>query len=178
MGTGLKCQGAIYKTFLDTVNNNFYAGGYFDAIENIEASSIAMWDGVQWNSLGAGIVGSVFDIEIYNNELYVVGDFTEAGGAIAGNIAKWDGAQWLNVGNSGTGAQINELEEFNGKLYICGPFQYIDGVSARYAAVFDGSTWSPLGAGFDYAPIDISKSSDKIYFSGLFNFLIRFLLSD
>ncbi|MBK9400399.1 MAG: hypothetical protein IPN36_05890 [Bacteroidetes bacterium] len=62
MGTGLKCQGIIFKTFTDTINNRFYAGGYFNAIENIDASGIAMgWH--QLEPLGSGIEGAVFDIE-------------------------------------------------------------------------------------------------------------------
>ncbi|MBK9317987.1 MAG: PKD domain-containing protein [Bacteroidetes bacterium] len=56
-----------------------------------------------------------------------------------------------------------------GKLYISGSFQYVDGVGANRAAVWDGISWAPLGTGFDLAPIDISKTSDRIYFSGSFN---------
>ncbi|MBK9317986.1 MAG: hypothetical protein IPM91_03530 [Bacteroidetes bacterium] len=126
MGTGLKCQGIIFKTFTDTINNRFYAGGYFNAIENIDASGIAMWDGTSWSSLGSGIEGAVFDIEIFNNELYVVGNFTSAGGIVVGNMARWDGSQWHSVINSGTAAQINEIEAFNGEtlhkriISVCG----------------------------------------------------------
>jgi hypothetical protein len=44
---------------LADVNENLIAGGRFESAGGVEAHSIALWDGIQWSSMGSGTNGVV-----------------------------------------------------------------------------------------------------------------------
>ena len=61
----------------------------FDSVENIEASSIAKWNGKKWKSLGKGVNSSVDALSVYANELFIAGTFDTVDNKAAKNMVKW-----------------------------------------------------------------------------------------
>src|SRR5262245_8095546 len=106
-------QGYIYAAAV-APNGDIYVGGYFNRIDDVEAHSVARWDGQQWHALGAG-VGSLagyenserFDAWVYaiaaaDGSVYVGGKFGQAGDVSANSIARWDGQAWSALGQGVT----------------------------------------------------------------------------
>lgn len=48
---------------------NIYVSGMFRAVGMVAARDIAKWDGANWSPLGAGLWGTVNDLEIAGGEL-------------------------------------------------------------------------------------------------------------
>jgi len=95
--------GNVTKTITDApviftlyvYKNNLYAGGLFDTIANIAATSIAYWNGTNWHNLGRGLItnklpGYVTSLAEYEGLLYAGGLFDTAGMVAALNIARWN----------------------------------------------------------------------------------------
>ena len=135
-------------------NGRVYAGGLFTMIGNPQADCIAMWDGTNWSSLGAGITNEanvlppkVNAMAWRGTDLIIGGGFTRAGGVSAGAVARWDGTNWFPLGVTGLSAGINAIAVLGNDIYVAGTFSSIGGVSANSIARWDGSAWSALGSG-------------------------------
>lgn len=152
VGTGMDDD--IFCIYADTVNNLLYAGGYFTNAGSSPASCIAVWDGISWNSLGAGISGvngQVKTLIMYNGELYAGGHFSTAGGNPVSNIAKWNGSSWSDVGGGvNSSAFIENFAEYNGELYV-GGYLFTDAGTTivNNIAKWNGSSWSSVGSGIN-----------------------------
>ena len=99
-----------------------------------------------WDSLGAGVDGFVFDMVLYGGDLVVAGNFLQAGGAPAAHIALWDGSAWSPLG-AGTDDAVLGLTVWDGKLIALGLFENAGGGGASRVAAWDWATWSALGGG-------------------------------
>ncbi len=132
-----------------------YAGGTFTNAGGGAANRIAVWDGANWSSLGAGAAnglgGTVNTILVDGTDIYVGGSFTTAGGATARALAQWNGSSWSAVGGgmfaSGT-ASVSGLARIGGYLYATGNFTNAGGsLITRGVARWDGIKWEALGSG-------------------------------
>ncbi|MFO7890986.1 MAG: right-handed parallel beta-helix repeat-containing protein [bacterium] len=65
--------------------DDIYATFYPD----IAGNNIAMWDGSDWDSLGSGTNGAVFEVVATPNEIWVGGTFTQAGKKSSYNIGRY-----------------------------------------------------------------------------------------
>src|SRR5687768_9126898 len=75
------------------------AGGSFTSIGGVNANFVAMWDGLQWRSLGDGMNNEVRALAVWNGDLIAGGTFTTANGVIVNGIARWDGQLWWPIGS-------------------------------------------------------------------------------
>ncbi len=133
---------------LTVYSEKLVAGGKFEAIDGVDASSIAAFDGTEWAALGQGVHGTVLTLAVYGDKLIAGGLFTVAGGNSVGNIAAWDGSSWTMLG-TGMDSAVSILTVYNGKLIAVGDFATAGGVDANGIAAWDGSVWSTLGSGLD-----------------------------
>jgi probable HAF family extracellular repeat protein len=143
-----------------------YVGGTFHAVGSaqIEAHSIARWDGEQWSAVGGGfgpgwvsVVALAGSVNLFGDgpALYAGGDFTEADGAAAHLVAQWDGKTWSPVGSGfyPDDARVRALAVVEGPpplgpaLYAGGSTISLDGQEFVGVARWDGDTWSPVGGG-------------------------------
>ena len=76
------CSGFDRFTVTDIafIGNEMYVSGAFTSIGGVKMNRIACWDGIAWNSLGAGLDGDVFVMCAYGTDLYVGGSFNSADG--------------------------------------------------------------------------------------------------
>ncbi len=134
--------GAVPLIVLDVLvadlgdGEKLYAGGRFLNIDGVPANNIAVWDGVSWSALGAGVLPSggfaqVIHMAAWDDgdgmALYVGGSFTTAGGNPATRVAKWDGSAWSAMG-AGLDSTVQELIVFDDgsgeALYALGEFSH------------------------------------------------------
>ncbi len=92
------------------IRGKLFVGGYLTLEPSGEQTTVAMWDGQEWASVGSGTNGTVTALCEHDGMLYVGGQFSLAGGKSSFGIAQWDGlspsphpspppgAPWLSQG--------------------------------------------------------------------------------
>ncbi len=168
MGEGIKCQGLINSLCVDSLSGKIYAGGYFDAMNELKADNIAVWNGLSWDSLQSGVQGAVYHLQCDNGTLYCSGNFTIDGNPLIANLASWDGSQWQVLYTIPPNGAIWCSKMYKGALYVSGSFLSIDGVNAQYIAKYQNGIWSGIGTGFNYPPDKMEIVHDTLFFGGNF----------
>jgi hypothetical protein len=135
--------GSVLALQTDTFHNLLYVGGIFDTIGNIHADDLAVWDGINWDTLAIGIGGGscaeIRDFFSDNNLIYATGTITGGGNGCPGlRAAMSDGATWydlyLNDGDAGYAITV-----FNGDIIAGTDFKYgWNGDTINYIARFLG----------------------------------------
>lgn len=150
-GLGFTTNDCVYSITIDS-NGIVYAGGRFDSAGTIIANNIAKWDGISWDSLGAGIYGPVYSIVTDTlNNLYVGGDFAFTGGGLsARHIAKWNGSSWsaLDIGCGFIDDDVWALAiDKEQNIYAAGVFGYAGSTFTNTGSLakWDGTSWSAIG---------------------------------
>lgn len=121
-------------------------GGAFYVAGDQLVHHIAVWDGINWSSLGSGMNGPVRALTVYEGELIAGGEFTTAGGLEVNYIAAWDGATWSSLGSM-IDSHVYALTLYDGMLIAGGYFWEVAGLEANCVAAWDGISWSSLGSG-------------------------------
>ena len=96
----LGVQGAQVRSILVTTNR-LVIGGNFRQVGGVSATNVAVWDGVNWTSFGAGLGnlgGQVHALAEFRGQLFAGGIFLTAGDYAITNIARWTGSNWLAAG--------------------------------------------------------------------------------
>ncbi len=135
-----------------------YVAGGFTQIGGFSATRIARWDGLGWESLATGLVGStVAALEVFDEDgpgpnpprLFAGGFITTAGGNPVNNLARWDGAAWTAVGGpiNGVNGSVLAMKVYSESLVVGGTFGTAAGQVARGLAGWDGSNWTPISTG-------------------------------
>ncbi|HAN38056.1 MAG TPA: hypothetical protein DCQ29_04060 [Chitinophagaceae bacterium] len=177
-----------------------YVGGAFSIAYNsmavqVRANKIAVWDGVQWATLGTdatngnGVNGLVNAIAVSGNKVFVGGIFTQvynnANAAItANNIAVWNGTSWGVLGATGTAngvnGAVNALAVNGNTLWVGGAFRqaYQSGTTLQVNNIvaWSGTAWNRLGTGNTLTGNGVSDivntiaigSNGKVYVGGNF----------
>ena len=155
---------------LGTDGSVVYAGGTFrNAAGNPNASTIARWDGNQWQPIGTGLNGLVLTIAVSGSDVYVGGTFTDAGGnPDADRIARWDGTTWQALG-TGLNNTVSAIVVQGNEVYAGGHFTESGNVPAKYIARWDGLAWHALGAGPDQAVNALVIKGSTLYAAGIFS---------
>jgi hypothetical protein len=135
-------------------HNDLYVGHEF---EDGPTDGIARWDGVTWQSVGAGLSYQGYPLNSFGyamcllgDSLVVGGEFDHAGGLPANNIALWDGAGWHAIGDGFTepfayGGEVYTVAIWNGHLVAGGDFTVSGTQPMQGVAIWDGASWQQLG---------------------------------
>ncbi|MES2764067.1 MAG: T9SS type A sorting domain-containing protein [Bacteroidota bacterium] len=155
-------------------------GGYFTSIGYINTTSLALWDGVKWDSLpkrafrsGKLVVISGFLKK--NNLLYITGNFDTIAGQPAKGLATWDGINFnavtLPIGSGFN--NISSIIEYQNDIYIAGDgFLVGANNNARDVFKYNGTSWASstgngvLGGFSGVADLEIYNN--ELYASGHF----------
>lgn len=128
-------------------NGQLVVGGYFGAAGTVAAPCVAIWNGAQWQPLGAGLDNGVLVLAVWEGDLYAGGVFGNSGDIPLSSLARWNGSAWEDVGGGVYGA-VNTLLPTPAGLVVGGEFQDTAGASSvNNVALWDGSAWSGLGWG-------------------------------
>lgn len=170
------------------------AGGSFTSMGGVNASRIAVWDGVAWSPLGPGLSADVYALTSWDPDgagplprrLVAGGAFSRTGSTTLIGLAMWDGAQWQPIGPGLSNGRVYGLCTWDPdgdgpepeNLFVGGTFTSIGGTLARYVARWDGATWRDVG-GSVTSGVDIQSlttwdsdgdgpASELLYASGTF----------
>lgn len=164
-------------------NNRLYAAGSFKQIGAIgHAQGIAMWDGVGWSRLGAGLDEAFGNpsgrhLTVWNNRLVVSGYFSGAGAGavVSANIAAWNGTAWEGFagGFSGQGAHV---VDFGGTLIATSSIGTLGtpfggGPALGHVARWTGTAWQTIGTAtpiFSVSEWGTTVWNGKLIFAGSF----------
>jgi hypothetical protein len=169
----------VMLTEKDTVNNILYVGGDFQQINDLKTKGIVKYDGVKFDTLGAGFdpqwaglftASQPRAMKMFQNKLYVTGDFEKAGKYYSSHIARWNGADWDTVNfrmKSGNNYGYSRyLDVYNNELYIGGDFDSIGGVKTNNFAKFDGTNWHGLSYPYNTCVVGMANYKGKLYMAG------------
>ncbi|MEY4594510.1 MAG: hypothetical protein RIQ47_920, partial [Bacteroidota bacterium] len=118
-----------------------------------------------WESMGAGISGSVNALAVLNNTVY-------AGGNFSGNVTKYNEAtQTWSMAGDGLAGTVNALVVHQGKLYAGGNFTTTgSNITCNYIAVLNSTTgkWDPVLGGFNNFVRALYSDGTNLYAGGAF----------
>ncbi|MEO1436160.1 MAG: T9SS type A sorting domain-containing protein [Bacteroidota bacterium] len=117
-GNGIGPDGAIEVLYHDEANNQLIAAGTFNEFDGQTTGNLVSWDGSQWQALGPGIAGEIYDVEVVNGTLFVAGAFdffTPFGYA---KVAYLENGQWEYISGGEKNLKCLEFEQYDGLLYV------------------------------------------------------------
>jgi len=141
-------------------------GGVFAIAGTANASNIALWNGENWEPLGAGTTPGVSGeitalVVLPDGSLVAGGAFQVAGGSLAMKVARWDGTSWSSLGSGigpASGTVVRTMVVLgDGSLVVAGRFSSAGGNPAANIARWDGESWSSVGGGFSPSNALINK---------------------
>ena len=175
----------------DEVNDRLLVSGSFTYLNNVPFSTIAFYDGNNFDSLQCGIgslcgnvlplggISGAWRVIYYENKLITTGSFGIASNIETAGLAYYENNTWnsfgtgllLNNGNWGMGRYLSKDSNY---VYLCGTFDSINGVPAQSVAIYNGTTWYEpenltsvrpnLPNGFN----TVQSYKDYLYLSGTF----------
>ena len=153
----------------------YVTGSFLVPLDGNMERDIAVYDGVNWHSVGGGMHGgwtSIYDMQVYKDELYICGYFTTTDGNTGNMIMRWNGIEWRDVGGSFCGQSIvTDMIVYQDKLYMAGLFSCVgNGLSANSIAAWDGERWCNFGDNqvFDNKISCLAFLNDELYVGGGF----------
>lgn len=175
-----------YVNVMYADSNYLYVTGLFNMIGNEHIQGIARWNGVKWDSMGAGIDGLIkmnyccapntWAITPYQNKLYVGGGFSSLGKVRANYIGTWDGTQWDSLPVQPFYTNYNgvvwALAVINNLLYMGGEFDTVAGHQCIGIAQWNGNTWKSLNFPNQAAFVSVSAICEyqgSVYAAGGFD---------
>ncbi len=161
------------NTLVMAPSGDLYIGGRFSRIHNVQATSVARWDGSTWSALGTdgsnGGLPFVYTIAVDGTDVYVGGEFQFFGGVVTENVAHWDGTAWHAVGsdfepNEPFTSSVWALAAFQDELLIAGDFTSFNGVPAAGFVHWDGAVATPITSGLQIKT-HMAVTSQGVYIS-------------
>jgi len=151
---GIPGNTTIYD--IEVVGDDLYVAGFFRNHEgDPNMSYIMKWDGQDWTSLGGGVNGTVFTLEMSPAGLYVGGTFSKLNDNISPidqkAVGLWNGTSWEalpDLNNSGPNSfQAQDLEYRDDMLYIAGGKTWLPGNPfTRHGLVtYKDGIYTPVG---------------------------------
>jgi hypothetical protein len=173
--------GGIYKTGTGSekgfsacvYEGQLVVGGGFDHAGPLTVLSVAMWDGVEWSSLGFEDLietGPAEALAVYDGDLIVAGEFLPRGGSGVVSVARYDGSTWSPMGGEFADfGGIFDMAVIGGELYITGNFQTIGGETIYGITRWNGTRWVPLGMGLSYPGLGLTAYNGDLVVVGTFS---------
>ena len=173
--------GRVYA--IATRGSDVYVGGSFSKIGNVDAYSIAKWNGTEWSGVGTGIPAPGLNGEVRSlafdkdGNLFAGGYFNKSmDGVETTGIIKWNGSSWSSmppIPNDYAGAYDIRAIAFdaNNNLYAGGCYFSTNKTLPQHIARWDGSQWSAVGSGLNNCVTSIAFASNgKLFVGGSFSF--------
>lgn len=184
-------DGTVYA--IDFGKDVIYAGGDFNTAFNtdfskVAANNIAVWDGKNWNPLGGGFNGVVYDIA-YNSaddSLYAVGWFTKAYNFLeaagqqqppaeaetieieVNRVARWNGSKWEPLDGGVNNRAFNVMVDGD-KVYVAGDFSMAGDIVTYRTVTWSGGQWQRFGPEWNNRVYALEKSQQGIFVGGMFS---------
>ncbi|MEM6724050.1 MAG: T9SS type A sorting domain-containing protein [Bacteroidota bacterium] len=117
-GNGIGPNDAIEVLYADPANDRLIAAGTFSEFDGQSTGNVVSWDGFQWQVVGDGLIGEVFDVEIVNGTLFVAGSFEYLSIPGYAKVAYLENGQWQYLISDEINLKGLKLEVYQGLLYV------------------------------------------------------------
>lgn len=166
----------VYGDAVAVLDTLLYAAGYFNTAGGSSANRLARWNGDNWESVGAGVVGEsqfattgIFAMESDGNgNIIMGGTFTSVAGVEAINIIRYDGNIFEPLGEglsqSTSVGKVHDIAIDGDIIYAAGWFDEYGNI-----AMWDGESWSPVGSGSPQIIEAVGFTDDSIIAGGRFH---------
>lgn len=173
-GFGPRVNGSIRDIVFDDEGNLLVGGDFYEVVQDddsiVPASNLAKWNGSSWASMGTGVNGIVYALELGNsNTVYIGGEFSQDGAEEfeLSKVASWNGSNLDPVGNGlGTFSSVVVRDlalGADGSIYAAGT-ELAGGLFK-----WDGQNWSSFGARHAGSVHTITvDDSNQVYVGGTF----------
>ena len=159
-------------------NGKLLVGGIFQSMGRSKTTSLALWDGIKWDSLPNRAFRRNADVAVYgflkaNNLLYIHGCFDTIAGQKAQSLATYDGASFTPIilpldWNCNF---ITCMMRYKNEFYIGGNFGTSANTTNYDILKSSGSSWVNVGGGIQGSTSSISSMevyNDELYVAGYF----------
>jgi hypothetical protein len=160
-------------------NNKLLVGGYFQSIGKVNATCIALWDGIKWDSLPVRPFKFLnYNAAVYGffrafNKLYVYGQFDTIQNQKANGLATLTGNVFTPVSLPLSNlALINSMILYKNELYIAGNFYENGNPSVADIYKFNGTSWVNVGGSIKGTLSSVSTLTvynNELYVGGNFS---------
>lgn len=132
-------------------------------------STVAWWDGANWQELGAGLTpGQPTRLIVQGNSLVACqGDLDYASGRYFTHFARWDGQVWYPFGGVLDG-RVPAMAILGGELVVGGTFANADGLPVGPLARWDGAAWHSFPNGPNGEVNSLLATGDTLIVGGSF----------
>ncbi|MCE9579857.1 MAG: hypothetical protein K8W52_42460 [Deltaproteobacteria bacterium] len=141
----------------------FVVGGSFDSVLGEPMYGVAVWNGVHWAPMGAGLPGSVVSLARGDDGgIWAAGQLTPD--FTASYLARWDGHAWTMV--TANVDSIAGVTAIGGGIAVYGSFARIGGIAANGLAVWDGAAWTARGLETASRVYTVAQTTDGLCAGG------------
>ncbi|MGC9424141.1 PKD domain-containing protein, partial [Vibrio sp.] len=112
---------------VDSINNLLYVAGYFTNVGNVQARTVAYFDGFKWHSTGVDVIGewvSEHGMAIYRGDLYAGGWWDEINEVTMNRVTRFDGENWHPLG-WGCDNTVRTMAVYQDTLIVGGYFHQV-----------------------------------------------------
>lgn len=136
-------------------NGKLLVGGIFESIGGVKATSLALWDGIKFDSLPVRAFkfldygGQVYNFFKFNNSLYLLGAFDTIQGQKANGFAIYNGLIFQPIALPiESQATILCALVYNNEMYVGGAFTYSNTSGTSGCILkYNGTLWTSVGGG-------------------------------
>ena len=185
LGSGITNVGSAGEVrALLLMGTTLLVGGYFDAVDGQEISSLGAYDTTAhtWSGFGAGIRSGDFTGQVNSlaldagrSSVYVGGTFTAADGVSGSGVVRLDGRTFTGLGaftfyGEPSTATVESVAVSGGRVYAGGEFSTAGNAAASRWAVLENGEWSRPGDGVDNVVHALAAYGDGVVVAGDFAF--------
>ncbi len=167
----LGLMGAKVNSMAFDSRGNLYVGGFFQRMGYCPAKNIAIWNGVQWDSVGSGTNDEVTSLTTDDiGNVYAAGFFNVIDSFRVQNVARYDGIRWESLGKGigHPGGVYAMICDRAGNLYAGGLFESANGTIVNNLAKWDGLSWTRIGSGTTGEVNSLALIGSMLYVGGSF----------
>lgn len=152
------CDGYV-RDMLRGPDGQIYLAGGFRTCSGVRSPGVIRFDPATgtFHPLGAGVSGTIFELEWFNGELLVCGLYLQESGQA---VLRWNGAAWLplvpGVEGEFSPPKVHAMKVVDGDLVVGGSFLHVGGMQVNRVARWDGEAWTGYASGVGVPLGDLS----------------------
>ena len=162
LGGGVDALVPVVNALALDAAGNLYLGGTFTDVGGVPANNIALWNGIAWSALGAGLTldpsgGAVHVIAVKGGDVLVGGKFAISGAVPIRNLAIFTGGTFAEFGGGAEGTEVLAIEPAENGVLVGGRVTTFDpdgqALQIGGLGLFKDNNWEAIGNAVTGGPL-------------------------